>query len=270
MAIARVLHRLTAGSDACSHTQTPSATPSPPDSSGHAEAVDVYADTQQIRPVPSQPFASASGHASDTQQIRPVPSQPFASGNGHASSADASLLDIDTAATSPACPEARNAAPIEQAQHRSAVSAPRLGRAKDGPEVSVASKPSHREADAPYREPRMFAPRKRMPIAARGARDKWLVALRPWQPRDRRCASAIADALAACPEGPGFRLRRRPSSIEHEKAGMGVWLEGRCDMGALVGLQPGVCYPEVYHECAPSAFVFIGGNCLAESSVDLE
>ena len=164
--------------------------------------------------------------------------------------ASPSLLAHDSAAAQSSVPHdgpravALNASSLAGEQEFRQAGGPTLGRTH--PAVRVSDVP---EATAPYEAPKWLAGRARKPSAQRRA--EWLEGLERWRPEDARTAAELRQAVAHAAHGPGFELARRQSSIEHSDAGMGVWLEGRAGIGAVVGLQPGVCYPEVYHECAP-------------------
>lgn len=170
-----------------------------------------------------------SGGAHDTSTAASPPSQAH---NG----ADATSACATEAAPDSSDPEAAAAAQRE---------GPSLGRMHAAVRASDAP-----AATAPYEAPKWLAGRAPKPSAQR--RTEWLEGLEPWRPGDGHSAAELRCTVAQSPSGAGFELSRRNSGVDHPDAGLGVWLEGRASMGALVGLQPGVSYPEVYHECAPA------------------
>ena len=50
-------------------------------------------------------------------------------------------------------------------------------------------------------------------------------------------------------ERHGFSLTLAPSAIEHPRAGIGVWLQGRAPAGAVVGFYPGIVYSKAHYRC---------------------
>ena len=49
----------------------------------------------------------------------------------------------------------------------------------------------------------------------------------------------------------GFTLHLHPSTVPHIEAGEGLFLRGEVDVGQVVALYPGVCYPPSHHSCIP-------------------
>ena len=57
-------------------------------------------------------------------------------------------------------------------------------------------------------------------------------------------------ALTAMQEVHGFSLMLAPSAIDHPRAGIGVWLQGRAPAGAVVAFYPGIAYTKAHYRSA--------------------
>ena len=45
----------------------------------------------------------------------------------------------------------------------------------------------------------------------------------------------------------GFSLTLAPSAIDHPRAGIGVWLQGRASAGSVIGFYPGIVYTKAHY-----------------------
>lgn len=62
--------------------------------------------------------------------------------------------------------------------------------------------------------------------------------------------ASFEEVSAAVQERLGFTLYLAPSSVPHESAGEGVWLRGKAQAGAVVGLYPGITYTRGHYRSA--------------------
>ena len=56
------------------------------------------------------------------------------------------------------------------------------------------------------------------------------------------------ERLASVPQDRhGFSLTLAPSAVEHPRAGIGVWLQGRASAGTVIGFYPGIIYTKAHY-----------------------
>lgn len=49
----------------------------------------------------------------------------------------------------------------------------------------------------------------------------------------------------------GYSLEIKPSQIQHEDAGQGLFLDGEADLGAIIAIYPGITYSPAYYQYIP-------------------
>ena len=57
-------------------------------------------------------------------------------------------------------------------------------------------------------------------------------------------------SLISMQEKHGFSLTLAPSAIDHPRAGIGVWLQGKAPAGAVVAFYPGIVYMKAHYRSA--------------------
>jgi hypothetical protein len=100
-----------------------------------------------------------------------------------------------------------------------------------------------REHRVPYAPPRLLTGRSHL----RGLeeRDAWLASLAT-QPHTSPSHAAAAHARYTAEPGAAW-LEVAPSAVQHERAGLGLWLRGSMGTGDVAALHPGVVYSQAYH-----------------------